>query len=394
MMDDKKIELLHKIEELAPTYYEISDFICDHPELGYQEFQSSAALEDQLEKAGFAVERGIAEIPTAFKAVYEHGSGGPSFGLLVEYDALEGLGHACGHHMQGPSLLLCADAFKQVMQDDPYKLVVYGTPAEETSPAKLYMWERGCFRDIDIALMVHASYETACDLNSLAKVTIKVTFHGKNAHAAMFPEIGRSAFDALLLTFQGVEFLREHVTEDVRMHYTCLDAGGQENVVPSHAVGSFTLRSRYSLKNLNAIKERFFDIVKGAALMSGVTYEIEEGETWPNKIPAVELNKIILRNAEEIGCPDMAPPRERPGSTDFSAVMYHIPGCNLRIKYVDKPVKSHTPAFAAAGKTDMAHRSILLCSQAIAGTCYDILRDPSLMTKIKEDYAKTRETYE
>ncbi|MCC8059521.1 MAG: M20 family metallopeptidase [Clostridiales bacterium] len=388
-----KDKVMDRIDELAPKFYTLSDYIFDHPELGYQEKEACRVLTQELAQAGFHVETGVGGVPTAFRSVYERGSGGPSFGLLCEYDALEGLGHACGHHMQGPALLLCAEALKDVVEDMPFRLVVYGTPAEETAPVKLDMWNQGCFRDIDLALMTHASIETATDLTSLAQVKLNVTFHGKSAHAAMYPERGRSAFDALVLTFHGVELLREHVRDDVRMHYTCTNAGGPANVVPAEASGEFVLRCRESMTYLKEVRDRFIDIVKGAALMTGVSYEIEEGPMWPNKIPAVKLNEVIMKNAAEVGAPDLAPPRERPGSTDFSAVMYHIPGCCLRIKYVDKPVTSHTPEFAAAGKSDQAHRSILLSAKALSGTCWDILHDPGLMEQIKCDYAESRKKF-
>ncbi|MCQ2554308.1 MAG: M20 family metallopeptidase [Clostridia bacterium] len=389
-----KKALMEEVERLAPQYYEISDYIHANPELGYQEFKASKALTDRLKAIGFDVEMPVADIETAFKATYQNGEGGPSFGLLVEYDALKDLGHACGHHMQGPTLILCAEAFKNVMKDKPYKLVVYGTPAEETSPAKIFMYDRGCFRDIDVALMVHASYETACDLSAMGKVTFTVTFHGKNAHAAMFPENGRSAFDALLLSFNAMEFLREHIKSDCKLHYTCLEAGETENVVPSRAVGRFTLRSRDSLKYLDNMKERFRKIIEGAALMTETTYDIEEDTTWPNKIPTVRLNEIILKNAHEVGCPDINGPRSNPGSTDFGGVMYHMPGCNLRIKYVDAPCKSHTPPFAEAGNKPMAHDSIRLGAKTIAGTCFDILENPEFMEEIKASYAEAQKRFE
>lgn len=386
-------QLMDTISTLAPQFFDLSDSIFDRPELGYQEHFACQALTERLRTSGFGVEAGIADIPTAFRAVWKNGEGGPSFGFLCEYDALEGLGHGCGHHMQGPALLLCAEALKGVVREVPYTIVVYGTPAEETAPAKLDMWERGCFRDIDLALMTHASTETATDLSSLAQVKLNVTFHGKSSHAAMYPERGRSAFDALLLAFQGVEFLREHVRDDVRMHYICTDSGGPANVVPAKASGEFVLRCRDSMQYLKEVRQRFYDIVKGAALMTGTTYEISEGPMWPNKIPCTALNDLIMKNAEEVGAPNLAPPRTRPGSTDFSAVMYHLPGSCLRIKYVDPPITSHTPEFAAAGKTDQAHRAILLSAQALAGACCDMLQDPTLLAQIRDNYTENRKKY-
>lgn len=388
-----KSSLLTAAQKFAPDYYALSDYICDHPEIGYEEHEACRVLTERLTRNGFQVETGVGGIPTAFRAVYQNGSGGPSIGLLCEYDALAGLGHACGHHMQGPALLLCAGAIKAVVTDRPYRLVVYGTPAEEIAPAKQDMWDNGCFRDIDVALMTHASIETATDLSSLASINVTATFHGTSAHPGLFPEKGRSAFSALLLAFHGVDLMRANTTEDVRLHYTCIDAGSPPNAIPATASGKFFLRSRNSFSYLEEVRDRFMDILKGAALMTGTTYEVNEIKTWPNKIPTPKLNQLIMKNAEAVGCPDLAPPRERPGTTDFAAVLQHLPGCCLRIKYVDKPVTSHTPEFAAAGKTDMAHRSILLAAEALAGTCYDIIEDPAILPELQADYAESRKKH-
>lgn len=146
-----KEALFEVIDRLGGELTALSDDISDHPEVGYEEYRASGLLCDLLEREGFAVERGIAGIPTAFRAVYENGVGGPSMGLLCEYDALEGIGHACGHHTQGPCAVGAALAVKETVKDQPYKLVIYGTPAEETVGGKIQMKERGCFQDIDVA---------------------------------------------------------------------------------------------------------------------------------------------------------------------------------------------------------------------------------------------------
>ena len=135
---------------------------------GLEEVATSAILTDNMDKKGFQIERGIAGLPTAFRAVYEQGKGGPSFGFLAEYDALKGIGHACGHHMQGPSVIGAALVLRDLCKDQPYKIVIYGTPAEETVGGKIIMKEKGCFRDIDLALMMHAAPNTWGDVRCLA----------------------------------------------------------------------------------------------------------------------------------------------------------------------------------------------------------------------------------
>ena len=256
-----KEALFEVIDRLGGELTALSDDIFDHPEVGYEEYRASGLLCDLLEREGFAVERGIAGIPTAFRAVYENGVGGPSMGLLCEYDALEGIGHACGHHTQGPCTVGAALAVKETVKDQPYRLVIYGTPAEETVGGKIQMKERGCFQDIDVALMMHPSPTTTTDVKCMAMATYQVTFHGISAHAAMSPESGRSALDAVMLAAHGIECLREHVKEDTRLHYTIKDAGGPSNVVPATAKAEFCMRS-YNTDYLYGVMERVKKIIR------------------------------------------------------------------------------------------------------------------------------------
>lgn len=381
-----KKALLTKIEELAPGFYDLSDHIWSHPELGFQEHEACRVLTERLKADGFTIEMGVGGLETAFRATYQHGEGGPSIGLLAEYDALAGLGHACGHHMQGPTLLLCAEAIQALVTDQPYRLVFYGTPAEEMAPAKQTMWDNGCFRDIDVALMTHGSINTACDESSLASMNYIVTFHGTPAHPGLFPERGRSAFGALQLAFHGMDLMRAHVTDDTRLHYACLDGGTPPNGIPASATGEFFLRCRNSFSYLKEVRERFYKIIEGAALMAGATYEINDGMVWPNKIPALVLNQNVMENAAAAGCPEITPPRVHTGTTDFAAVLQHVPGTCLRIKMVDAPITSHSPEFAAAGNTDLCHTAILKAAQALAGTCWDLIHDPELLPAIQADY--------
>ena len=272
-----KDELFQTVESQRSALLTMADNIYDHPELGFQEVSAEKAITGYLTQCGFQVEHGVGGIATSFRAVFQNGEGGPRIGLLCEYDALEGLGHACGHHMQGPAIVGAAQALKVCAGEMPYTVVVYGTPAEETTHGKLRMLENGCFKDIDVALMMHGSPTTTVDVKSMAMSSFTVTFHGRKAHAALKPEDGRSALDALLVAFQGVEFLREHVPEDTRMHYTITQSPGPANVVPDTAIGRFSLRS-YSRKALDQVVERFRKIIEGAALIADVTYDLKEGE--------------------------------------------------------------------------------------------------------------------
>lgn len=387
-----KGQLFKEIEKQSDVLCEMADRIFDHPEIGGEEVLASGLLVEYLKDNGFHVETGIAGLKTAFRAVWENGEGGPGIGLLCEYDALKNLGHGCGHHMQGPACAGAAVALKRSIGDRSCRLVVYGTPAEETFGGKINMMDAGYFKDIDVALMMHAAPDTCTDIKCLALSSFVVTFHGKSAHAAIRPEEGRSAFDAMLLAFQGVEFLREHVRDDVRMHYTVTRLPGPENVVPDTAVGSFTLRS-FSREYLDGVIKRFFDVAAGAALMTGTSYEIKAEPPLDNKIPVMLLNDLMVENAKAAGAPGIRPPREKTGSTDFGNVMHELPGSCIRVKFVPEGTSSHSQEYLNAGKSEDAHRCVLYGAKAMAGTALDLLDQNGLLDRVKQEFNENKELY-
>ncbi len=384
-----KEKLYQLIQDQSQQLLDMADRIFDNPEYDGEEVFASGLLEDYLEDNGFQVERGLTGWPTAFRAVWKQGEGGPRIGLLCEYDALRQLGHGCGHHMQGPCICGTAVALKNAGFEKPFELVVYGTPAEETRGAKITMWENGCFRDIDVALMMHGGPDTCVDEKSLALSNYTVTFQGKGAHAALAPEQGRSALDALLLAFNAMEFLREHVRDDTRMHYTINESPGPSNVVPARAVGSFSLRS-YSREVLNDVCRRFENIIRGAALMTDTEYFISKDKDMDNKVPCFALNDVIMENASACGAPGIAPPRKKTGSTDFGNVTNHMPGCCIRVKFVPAGTSSHSQAYVDAGKSAEAHEAVLAGAKVLAGTAFDLIHTDGLMAKLWQDFEKAK----
>ena len=367
----------------------MADDIFDHPEIGMEEFHAQKVLTDWLEKEGFAVERGVAGVETAFKAVYRQGEGGPNIGLLCEYDALPGIGHACGHHMQGPSILAAAKALKDAEIREPYTITVYGTPAEESVSGKIRMIQNGCtFEELDVALMMHGGPATQVDVKSLANSKYKVIFHGVSAHAAIKPEKGRSALDALILAFQGIEFLREHVNSDVKIHYTVVNCGGTPaNVVPAYAEASVYVRS-YNRAYLDTVCKRFEKVLKGAAMMTETEVEIIEEKKVDNKIPVLTLNDLVMKQAEEIHAPQIAPAREKTGSTDFGNVMRRVPGTCARIAFVAPGAAAHSQEYIEAGKTEAAHDAVIYGAKILAGTALELIENPELLKQAKEEFGK------
>lgn len=385
-----KKQIFDQIDRERAHWTAMADDIYDHPEIGLEEKHACQLLTDSLKEQGFSVEIGVGGLETAFRAEYVNGQGGPSIGLLCEYDALEGIGHGCGHHVQGPSCLAAAAAIKTVCQDEPYHLVVYGTPAEETIGGKILMKEQGCFQDIDVALMMHPAPTTSTDVKCMAMASFHVTFHGKSAHAAMNPDQGRSALDAILLAAHGIECLREHVLEDTRMHYTILDAGGPCNVVPERAKMGMELRS-YNTAYVESVVSRVKKILEGAALMTDTTFEIEERPFFQGKIPVLSLNELLMENAKQVGASTIRPAREKTGSTDFGNVMYDVPGSCIRVAFVPEGTAAHSQTYVMAGKTEAAHDCCIIAAKAMAGTAYDLIHDPAVFEKIRCEFQTNKE---
>ena len=383
-------QLYHRIDQAAAELCAISDDIFDHPELSGREYHACEVLTAFLERAGFRVEKGVGGLETAFRATWSNGAGGPNFGLLCEYDALPDLGHGCGHHAQGPAILGTALALKDMADNKPFTITVYGTPAEESIGGKIVMQKNGCFEELDVALMFHAGQTTTTDIKSLALSSFKVRFHGCSAHTAMAPEEGRSALDGLMLAFQVVEYMREHVREDTRMHYTITNGGGADNVVPALAEGTVTLRS-YNRAYLDTVVERFRDIIAGAGLMSGTQGELVEDLPFDSKIPVLRLNQLLMEKAQALNAPTIRPAREKTGSTDFGNVMYRVPGSCIRVAFVPEHCVAHSMDYVQAGKSEEMHQALLIAAKVLAAACGDMLEQPELLTEIREEFRQRKQ---
>lgn len=389
-----KQELYKEIDAQLDDLKKMSDYIFDHPEYANKEYKAVEVITEYLENEGFSIERGIAGLDTAFRAVYEWKTGGPSIGLLCEYDALEKLGHACGHHLQGPCIAGAAVALKHKLndQDKPYKIVVYGTPDEELFGSKILMAERGCFQDIDVALMVHGSNNTCCDVKSLCQIWMRIDYHGKASHAAITPDQGRSAFDAFLLTCNGLEFMREHVRDDSRIHYSVVQANSNPCIVSDLTSAYFIVRSS-SLSYGMEMRDRFLNIVKGACMMTDTTFDYKLESIIKNKIPVLSLNELLMENAAEAKVPRLAPPRSKAGSSDLGNVMYMVPGSCIRIAFVPEEAPSHSAFYVENGKNEHATDVLRYGGYTLSGAAYDLIYKEEKLNQIKEEFQRNLQEY-
>lgn len=375
------------VDAQAADLCRMSDAIFDHPEIGPNEVFASGLLMDYLKAHGFQVEKGVGGLPTAFRAIWKNGEGGPNLGLLCEYDALPGMGHGCGHQMQGPGILGAAVAIQQAAGDKPFTLTVYGTPAEENLSGKYLMIEHGCtFDELDVALMMHGGPATQTDIKSLAIAKYDLAYHGVAAHAALKPEAGRSSLDAMCLAFHGMECLREHVTDDVRLHYNITDAGGTPaNVVPSLTRAEILVRAN-KVSAVRALMVRLEKIFKGAAMMTETDAEINVSKVLDNKIPNEHLNDVLMKHAEALGAPNCQPPRQKTGSTDFANVMHRVPGSCIRVAFVAPGATAHSQDFIDAGKTEAAHKAIVYGAKILADTVLELVDKPEELQAIQQEF--------
>ena len=383
-MSTSKEVLLRTVESVADEMFAIGCDIFDHPEYGRTEVYASDLLTRVLEEKGFTVERGLADLPTSFRATWERGTGGPSVGFLLEYDALKGMGHGCGHHMQGPNAIAAALALRDAYPGD-FKMVLYGTPDEEIAGGKIDMVNAGCFTDVDVMFGTHPSGGTRVAYGNKALAPTWVTFYGTPAHASGSPWKGRSAMDAMVLCFHGLEVMREHVKDGCRIHYTIKEGTGPSNIVHETANVHITLRSTDRLYLEGEMVPRMHEIVKGACLMTGTTAEITPRPVYWNYVPVDSLRNTVLDTAEEIGAPKVdRTPIFSGGSTDIGKVSWVVPIVNLYIYYSDHT--EHTVPYMNDGKTEKAKDSMKWAAKTIGITALKILNDPELLKTIQEEH--------
>ncbi len=433
ILSANKKELLASIAFHEKNLIQLSDSIWVFAETAFKEHSSSKLLADYAEANGFTVQRGVAEMPTAFVATF--GSGKPIIAVMGEFDALPGLsqktkttkealnegapGHGCGHNMFGPGSLGAALAIKDLLAKGKIKGTVrfYGTPAEEDGGGKIYMIRAGLFNDVDVCFDWHPGYEIAASMqSSQAIIDLLVEFKGKSAHAAADPWNGRSATDAAELFSTGINYLREHVKPSVRMHYVKKDAGDVPNVVPAKAAVWIWIRDS-KRSGVSAVEERVRNIAKGAALMAGVEYNIKiqtgDYEILVNETGAGALQKNlellgpitytkdevdfanqIQKNygLEASGIDGTIKPLEKTkpdpdgGSSDVGDVSWIVPEISLNV--TTAPYKSpwHSWVVVACGGMSIGHKGMIFSSKALAFTMLDLFENETLRTEIRKEF--------
>ena len=454
---DNRSDIWLGVDAIKPRFVALSDRVWAMPEVCYTEARSAAEHLAELRHQGFRITENVADIPTALMG--EWGEGGPVIAFLGEYDALPGLsqeagvaeprpleagghGHGCGHNLLGSAALLAATAVKDWLMANkaPGRVRYYGCPAEEGGAAKTFMVRSRAFADADIAITWHPnSFWEVAVTPSLANTRADFVFTGRASHAAASPHLGRSALDAVELMNVGVNYMREHMPSDARVHYALLDTGGiAPNVVQAHARVRYSIRAR-DLPGMNELVARVHKIAQGAALMTETSVEMKIISAVSNILPNTPLEQALHAIMEDLGPPrfdeadeqfaakiratltekDIASvyyaigmdPTSRPladfivpldarrnpliGSTDVGDVSWVVPTVQVHAPTVAIGTPFHTWQVVAQGKTPAAHKAMVQAAKAMAGLGVKALCEPDLIAAAKSDLERrtTRTPY-
>jgi amidohydrolase len=385
-MSDIKAQIDRAVDRLADELEALSRRIHDHPELAFAESQAASWLTEFLAGKGFKVERGIAGMDTAFVGRLETGEG-PTIAIMCEYDALPGIGHACGHNVIAASGAGAGVALAAVSAQLPKgRILVVGTPAEEGGGGKVKLIEAGLFRDVDAAMMVHGwdAWIGHQDLLGIVRVTFEFT--GKAAHASADPWAGVNALDAVIQTFNNVGMLRQHVRPTARIHGIVTHGGTAPNIIPEFAACMFYVRAA-ELDDMWELLGRVIACAEGAAKATGTTFKLVRHES---AYEPMKRNDVLLDafrgNWQRLGVVEVAPPKDRYGSSDVGNVSQVVPTVQPLVKIAPDGTPIHSRAFEAAAVTPLARAGLLTAAKTMAMTTVDLLGDHALLDRVKQEF--------
>jgi len=378
------------VDGLADELESLSHRIHANPELGYQEVKAAGWLAEYLAAKGFKVEKGVAGVETAYRATIETGEG-PTIAILCEYDALPGLGHACGHNVIATSGAGAGAALAAVRGQLPKgRIQVIGTPAEEGGGGKMKLIEGGVFTDVDCAMMIHGLDRTILHADLLGIVRVNFDFTGKAAHASADPWQGVNALDAVIQTFNAISALRQQVRPDVRIHGIITNGGQAPNIIPEAASATFYVRAA-TLDYMWEVYKKVVACAEGAARATGAQLQTVQ---VPTVYEPLKRNETLLGafkvNLERLGDTPEPPDPSRLGSSDIGNVSQVIPAIQPYIKIAEGGTPIHSRAFAEAAVKPLARQGLVTAAKTLAMTTADLLTDPALVRQAKDEFAASK----
>ena len=382
---DWKSQISAAIDAKQALLEDLALSIGENPELGFLEVHASRLLARTLEDGGFRVTRGIAGLETAFCGTY--GQGRPNIALLCEYDALPELGHACGHNLIGAASVGAALGLAPFLQHLGGSITVLGSPAEETGSGKVVLVNAGFLANVDAAMMVHPSAQNLLMATSNALDAYEFEFTGKAAHAADSPEEGINALDGVIALFVGINALREHLPEGVRIHGIISEGGTAPNIVPARAVARFYIRAP-KRKLLDTVTAKVLKVAEGAALMTGAKVDWHQFELGTdNMMPSQSLALAFGANLQRLGVTDIEESCQGRGSSDMGNASRVVPAIHPYLCIGDGLV-AHTAEFARASVGQQGLQAAVLAAKALAHTAVDLLTDPDLLRAVQDEHTQ------
>ncbi|MEW9124034.1 MAG: M20 family metallopeptidase, partial [Thermotaleaceae bacterium] len=368
-MDIKEI-LNENIEKFKEELIDLSRKIHEKPELSFQEYEAVENITTLLKKHGFEIKRGIGGIDTAFRADYNGKSEGPNIAFIAEYDGLPEIGHGCGHNLIAAMSVGAAIGLSKIAHEIDGRIVVMGTPAEEGGGGKVIMVDRGCFDDIDYALMIHPSTQSLICRGGLATRGIKIEYFGKATHSAS-PEDGINALQAVIQTFNGIDHSRALLPLKSNINGIILDGGKASNVIPDYAACKLSVRAD-NVADLKTVVSTIERIVQSVEVLTGAKGKIEKSliytERYPNKCIDEKLKENMAQLGETMEYPN---PKMKYGSSDIGNVSLILPAIHAYIQIAEEGINSHSIDFTEASISQRAHAQMLKGAKALAMTGLD-----------------------
>jgi amidohydrolase len=387
VVTDTLASSIHRhLEEIAPDIQEVAREIHHHPEIGYEEKRSSGLLCDLLERHGFAVQRGASGMDTAFIA--DAGREGPGVAFVCEYDALRGLGHACGHNLIGTGSAGAGIALAVALQEAglPGRVRVVGSPAEEGGGGKIPLCRDGVFDEFDAALIFHPSDRTMAVMYALACTHWSWAFTGRASHAASDPHQGVNALDAFVHAYNGISLWRQQLRDDARVHGFVKEGGTAPNIIPERTSGEFLTRAR-DAEYLRQMNVRFRAIFGAAAAATGCSVELVEEETYLDLRSNPVLAERMHANLAAVGLdPKPAIPWDRVGSTDVGDLSYAAPTLHPEVAIIDDGVSCHTHEFREAADSERGYAALVQGAEALARTGAEVVADAKVREGVREAF--------
>jgi amidohydrolase len=374
-----------RVDDLTSDLLAVSGFLHANPEIAYEEHQAAELLTEILSQHGFAVRRGVGDLPTAFTGLA--GTGGPQIAFLAEYDALPGIGHACGHNLIGAASLGAALALKELADADALRVLLVGCPAEERGGGKIRLVEAGVFAGTAAAMLVHPSNRTEVVKLALGMRALSVEYFGKASHAAAQPDLGVNALDAAVLAYVSIAALRQQVRPDARIHGIITDGGQAPNIIPEHAAARFYVRA-LDMGYMDELVRRVAACCEAAAQATGCRVKVSpEGPDYHPYKPVYRLAELFRQNLESLGTSvDQGPVDRDIGSSDVGNVSQVLPTIQPMLQISPREVTNHMVEFAEAAVSERGHHAMGIAAKAMAMTAVDLALDPAALERVTAEF--------